>query len=103
MDPNRIREMIEKGVSTSLVKVDGDGAHFAAVVVSEEFRGKSPVADVRVARDGFVGNKASLLRKKCLSSDFAGTGFAVPDASGGKSGGEPACKSSSARSDERTS
>ena len=43
MDPSRIREMIEKGMSTSLVKVDGDGTHFAAVVVSEEFRGKSPV------------------------------------------------------------
>ncbi len=43
MDPNRIRQMIEDGMSTSLVKVDGDGTHFAAVVVSDEFRGKSPV------------------------------------------------------------
>ena len=43
MDSNRIREMIEKGISTSFVKVDGDGTHFGAVVVSEEFRGKSRV------------------------------------------------------------
>ncbi len=43
MDPSRIREMIEKGIPTSFVEVDGDGTHFGAVVVSEEFRGKSPV------------------------------------------------------------
>ena len=43
MDSNRIREMIEKGIPTSFVKVDGDGTHFETVVVSEEFRGKSPV------------------------------------------------------------
>lgn len=44
MDSDQIREMIESGISTSLVKVDGDGVHFEAIVVSEEFRGKSPVA-----------------------------------------------------------
>ena len=43
MDSSRIREMIEKGLSASFVEVDGDGTHFGAVVVSEEFRGKSPV------------------------------------------------------------
>ena len=43
MDLSRIREMIEKGLSASFVEVDGGGTHFEAVVVSEEFRGKSPV------------------------------------------------------------
>lgn len=43
MDSNRIREIIETGIPTSFVKVDGDGTHFETVVVSEEFRGKSPV------------------------------------------------------------
>ena len=43
MDPNRIRETIEKGMSISLVKVEGDGTRFGAVVVSEEFRGKPRV------------------------------------------------------------
>ncbi len=35
--------MIEQGMSTSFVEVEGDGRHFQAVVVSEQFRGKSPV------------------------------------------------------------
>ena len=43
MEIQRIREMIEQGMSTSFVEVEGDGRHFQAVVVSEQFRGKSPV------------------------------------------------------------
>lgn len=41
MEPRRIREMIEEGLSTSFVEVEGDGTHFQAVVVSEQFRGKT--------------------------------------------------------------
>lgn len=43
METQRIREMIEQGISTSFVEVDGDGTHFQAVVVSEQFRGKPPI------------------------------------------------------------
>ncbi len=43
METQRIREMIEQGISTSFVEVEGDGTHFQAVVVSEQFRGKSPI------------------------------------------------------------
>ena len=43
METQRIREMIERGISTSFVEVEGDGTHFQAVVVSEQFRGKPPI------------------------------------------------------------
>lgn len=40
METQRIREMIERGIRTSFVEVEGDGTHFQAVVVSEQFRGR---------------------------------------------------------------
>lgn len=40
MEPENIKEMIEKGLSTSFVKVEGDGSHFEAIVVSDEFKDK---------------------------------------------------------------
>lgn len=43
METQRIREMIEQGTQASFVEVEGDGTHFQAVVVSEQFRGKPPV------------------------------------------------------------
>ncbi len=43
METQRIREMIEQGITTSFVEVEGDGTHFQAVVVSEQFRGKPPI------------------------------------------------------------
>ena len=43
METQRIREMIEQGIHASFVEVEGDGTHFQAVVVSEQFRGKSPI------------------------------------------------------------
>ncbi len=43
METQRIREMIEQGIQASFVEVDGDGTHFQAVVVSEQFRGKPPI------------------------------------------------------------
>ncbi len=43
MDPDEIKSLIEKGFSTSFVKVDGDGSHFEAIIVSDEFQGKMPI------------------------------------------------------------
>ncbi len=43
METHRIREMIERGIQASFVEVEGDGTHFQAVVVSEQFRGKPPI------------------------------------------------------------
>ena len=43
METQRIRKMIEHGIQASFVEVEGDGTHFQAVVVSEQFRGKPPL------------------------------------------------------------
>lgn len=43
MEIDEIRKMIETGLPGSTVEVDGDGTHFSAVVVSEEFAGKTMV------------------------------------------------------------
>ncbi len=43
METQQVREMIERGIQTSFVEVEGDGTHFQAVVVSEQFRGKPPL------------------------------------------------------------
>jgi acid stress-induced BolA-like protein IbaG/YrbA len=39
MDPNFIRQCIEKGLQCDHVEVAGDGHHFEAVIVSPQFRG----------------------------------------------------------------
>lgn len=41
MDPKEIQEMIEAGLPSLSVYVDGDGTHFEAVIVSDDFEGKS--------------------------------------------------------------
>ena len=41
MDPKEIQEMIEASLSSLSVHVDGDGTHFEAVIVSDDFEGKS--------------------------------------------------------------
>ena len=39
-----IKQMIEQGISCQSVQITGDGNHFEAIVVSEAFEGKRPVA-----------------------------------------------------------
>jgi acid stress-induced BolA-like protein IbaG/YrbA len=41
--PESIQKNIEQGMTTSYLKVVGDGQHFEAVVVSEEFAGLSRI------------------------------------------------------------
>jgi acid stress-induced BolA-like protein IbaG/YrbA len=41
MDPKKVKELIKSGMSTQNVEVEGDGSHFEAVIVSDEFEGKS--------------------------------------------------------------
>jgi len=40
MNAEEIKVMIENGMPESIVKVEGDGTHFQAIVVSYEFEGK---------------------------------------------------------------
>jgi len=42
--PEDIRQYIEQGMSCERVEVTGDGAHFEALIVSDAFAGKRPIA-----------------------------------------------------------
>jgi len=48
MQPEQIARLIEAGIPGSIAVVDGDGTHFTAVVVSDEFEGKPPVQRHRI-------------------------------------------------------
>ncbi|MDD5174902.1 MAG: BolA family transcriptional regulator [Sterolibacterium sp.] len=43
LDPQRIKEWISAGLSCEHITVDGDGQHFAALIVSTEFAGLNRV------------------------------------------------------------
>jgi acid stress-induced BolA-like protein IbaG/YrbA len=43
MDPEAIKILIRAGMSCEHLELDGDGQHFAALVVSNEFVGKNRV------------------------------------------------------------
>ena len=51
-----IRGMIEAGLPGARVEVDGDGTHFSAIVVSDEFTGKSMLQQHRLVY-GTLGDK----------------------------------------------
>jgi acid stress-induced BolA-like protein IbaG/YrbA len=42
--PQQIHDWLTAGMSCDVLKVDGDGQHFEALVVSKEFEGKMLVA-----------------------------------------------------------
>lgn len=41
MEPEALKVLIENGLPSSTVAVQGDGTHFEAIVVSVDFEGKS--------------------------------------------------------------
>ena len=43
IQPEQIKSVIENGLQCHYVEVTGDGHHFEAVIVSDQFRGKSKV------------------------------------------------------------
>ena len=44
LTPQQLQEWIAAGLPCDYLKVEGDGQHFEAVIVSPEFVGKPPVA-----------------------------------------------------------
>jgi acid stress-induced BolA-like protein IbaG/YrbA len=49
MEASRIRDLIQAGIADAKVEVSGDdGVHFEAVVISEQFAGKLPLARHRM-------------------------------------------------------
>ena len=51
MKPEEIQQLIEAGMPTAEAYVEGDGAHFTAVVVSPAFSGKSRIAKQQLVYD----------------------------------------------------
>ena len=48
MENEEVQQLIEAGLPGADVKVTGDGSHFEAVVISEDFEGKSPVVQQKM-------------------------------------------------------
>lgn len=51
MQPKIIEQLIESGLTGSKAYVEGDGAHFTALVISDAFAGKSRVAKQQLVYD----------------------------------------------------
>lgn len=51
MQPDEIRQLIEAGLEGSMAHVEGDGAHFTAVVVCPAFTGKSRIQKQQLVYD----------------------------------------------------
>jgi acid stress-induced BolA-like protein IbaG/YrbA len=51
MQPEEIRRLIEAGLANSEAHVEGDGAHFTAVVVCPAFIGKSRIQKQQLVYD----------------------------------------------------
>jgi len=51
MQPEEIRNLIEAGLPDSEASVEGDGAHFTAIVVCPAFAGKSRLQKQQLVND----------------------------------------------------
>lgn len=73
MDTETIRKLIESGLPGARVLVHSDdGTHFEATVVSEEFRGKMPLARHRMvyaALGDLMGGAIHALALKTVTPD----------------------------------
>ena len=70
--PEYVRDLIAQGIECEHLAVDGDGAHFEALIVSRLFAGKSRVARhqlVNQALGAQMGNEIHALSMKTLSPD----------------------------------
>ena len=48
MDPDEIKRLIEAGIPGCQAEVDGDGTHFTARVISDQFAGKNLLQQHRI-------------------------------------------------------
>lgn len=51
MQPEEIKRLIEAGMSNTEAYVEGDGAHFTALVISPAFEGKTRVQKQQIVYD----------------------------------------------------
>ena len=75
MNADTIRRLIEQGLPGATAQVAGeDGVHFEATVVSEQFRGKMPLARHRMVYATLgerMGGEIHALQLKTLTPDEA--------------------------------
>ena len=75
MNPDTIRSMIEAGMPGAQVVVQGeDGVHFEAQVISDDFKGKLPLARHRLVYATLgdkMGGEIHALALKTLTPDEA--------------------------------
>jgi acid stress-induced BolA-like protein IbaG/YrbA len=70
--PEYVRELIAQGLACEHLEVQGDGAHFEAVIVSAMFAGKSRVGRhqlVNKALGAQMGNEIHALSMKTLTPE----------------------------------
>jgi acid stress-induced BolA-like protein IbaG/YrbA len=70
--PEYVRDLIAQGLNCEHLEVQGDGAHFEAVIVSTGFAGKSRVARhqlVNRALGAQMGNEIHALSMKTLTPE----------------------------------
>lgn len=51
MTPDNVKQLIEAGLTNAEVQVDGDGAHFTAIVICPQFANKSRVQKQQLVYD----------------------------------------------------
>ena len=78
MNPDFIRDLIQQGLPGARVEVSGDdGVHFEALVVSDAFAGKMPLARHRMVYATLgerMGGEIHALALKTLTPDEAARG-----------------------------
>ncbi len=71
MDAADIEDMIKQGIPGAKVTIEdlrGDGDHYAAHVVSEEFRGKSRIQQHQMVYKALKGNMGDALHALALQT-----------------------------------
>jgi acid stress-induced BolA-like protein IbaG/YrbA len=70
MQPEDIKQMIERGLPGARVSVTGDGHHFEAEVIASEFAGKSTLQQHQIVYrtlGGKMGNEIHALSLRTLT------------------------------------
>jgi len=68
VQPEQVKSYIEQGLECELVRVDGDGQHFEAVIVSPAFRGKSKVQQHQLVYAALKGQMGGALHALALET-----------------------------------
>lgn len=71
MDIKEIEKLIKENIKDAKVQIKdlaGDGDHYAATVTSEEFRGKTKIAQHKMVYEALKGNMGNALHALALET-----------------------------------